>query len=211
MGFILNHAHIYFLTVTIAFAASETRAEEDYRLSDIYEPFFYQIQIDLSHEAFTEASNEFTGQVQLFFTLKSATDSITLHAHHDFIKINRIQLNGNEVASEDYSVNNVTDILRISTSSLASGSISNLLIEYTGVLSTSDNYGFYKSSYIDEDGNTRYLATTFFSPVYARRAFPCFDEPALKATYDFTFTLPSDLNIFFNTLPFYTSTNTTSG
>ena len=52
--------------------------------------------------------------------------------------------------------------------------------------------GFYRSSYKEKDGSTKYMATTQMEPTDARRAFPCFDEPALKATY--TVTLIADEN-----------------
>jgi len=53
--------------------------------------------------------------------------------------------------------------------------------------------GFYRSQYVDADGQPRYLATTQFEATDARRAFPCWDEPAIKATFQVTLVVPSDL------------------
>lgn len=53
--------------------------------------------------------------------------------------------------------------------------------------------GFYRSTYKNADGSTGILATTQMEPTDARRAFPCFDEPALKA--EFTITLIADKHL----------------
>lgn len=53
--------------------------------------------------------------------------------------------------------------------------------------------GFYRSTYKNADGSEGVLATTQMEPTDARRAFPCFDEPALKA--EFTITLVADKHL----------------
>lgn len=71
---------------------------------------------------------------------------------------------------------------------IAAGSDAQLKLTFTGILN--DNMaGFYRSSY-KENGETKYIASTQMEPTDARRAFPCFDEPALKAK--FTVTLVAD-------------------
>ena len=74
---------------------------------------------------------------------------------------------------------------------ISAGSKAQLTQKFTGYLNDK-MAGFYRSSYKDANGNTKYLATTQMEPTDARRAFPCFDEPALKAEY--TITLVADKN-----------------
>lgn len=62
--------------------------------------------------------------------------------------------------------------------------------------------GFYRSKYkpavepsnsVPTDGDSHLMFSTQFESCDARRAFPCFDEPNLKATFDFSIEIPEDL------------------
>ncbi len=46
--------------------------------------------------------------------------------------------------------------------------------------------GFYRSSFTDDAGVERFIATTQFEATDARRAFPCWDEPDCKAVFGIT-------------------------
>ncbi len=50
-------------------------------------------------------------------------------------------------------------------------------LAFEGVLND-ELAGFCRSTFEDEDGTTRTIATTQLEMTDARRAFPCFDEPA---------------------------------
>ncbi len=54
-------------------------------------------------------------------------------------------------------------------------------------------HGFYRSIYKDADGKEHVIASTQMEPADARRAFPCFDEPAFKATFGVTLIVDENL------------------
>ena len=53
--------------------------------------------------------------------------------------------------------------------------------------------GFYRSTFTADDGTVRTIACTQFESTHARRAFPCWDEPAHKASFAITLDVPADL------------------
>ncbi len=52
--------------------------------------------------------------------------------------------------------------------------------------------GPYLSYFTTDDGIERRLATTQFEATYARKCFPCWDEPAMKATFALSLTIDAD-------------------
>lgn len=68
-----------------------------------------------------------------------------------------------------------------------------LTLMYSGRI-LDDLAGFYRSAYTapgdDPATAKRHMLATQFSPTDARRAFPCADEPDLKATFDVTLAVP---------------------
>jgi cytosol alanyl aminopeptidase len=67
-------------------------------------------------------------------------------------------------------------------------------IAYSGDLQKNDVEGLFKQT----EGGDSYILTQF-EPTSARRAFPCFDEPALKTPWKVTLRVPEDLLAFANT------------
>ena len=52
---------------------------------------------------------------------------------------------------------------------------------------------------MNPEGETAYLATTQFEATDARRALPCWDEPAAKATFQVTLIVPEEMEAVSNT------------
>jgi len=66
-----------------------------------------------------------------------------------------------------------------------------LEIDYQGLINDK-MAGFYRSKYMHQ-GKTKYIAVTQFQESDARRAFPCLDHPACKATFDIILDIDKNL------------------
>jgi len=85
-----------------------------------------------------------------------------------------------------------TELARLALSDTAEPGAWTLHAHFTGELNDK-LVGFYRSTFSDDDGVSRTLACTQFESTHARRAFPCWDEPAFKATYAVTLVVAEDL------------------
>nr|CCM16321.1 Putative aminopeptidase-like protein,metallo-peptidase, Clan MA(E), Family M1 [Leishmania guyanensis] len=70
---------------------------------------------------------------------------------------------------------------------------------YTAAI-TDNLFAFYRSHYTYE-GVTSYVGATQMCPAEARRVFPCWDEPAIKATFALDITVPAKLQVWSNDAP----------
>ena len=119
--------------------------------------------------------------------VKEDTTSIALNTLEVDIHSTNISSGGNEVTSSPklaYNEDSHTTTISFDKS-IPAGSKARLTHTFSGTLNDK-MAGFYRSSYKDKQGNTKYIASTQMEPTDARRAFPCFDEPALKAEYTIT-------------------------
>ncbi|KAK4277320.1 hypothetical protein QN277_015335 [Acacia crassicarpa] len=71
-----------------------------------------------------------------------------------------------------------------------------LTIQFEGTLNDRMK-GFYRSKY-EHNGEQKNMAVTQFEPADARKCFPCWDEPACKATFKITLDVPSELTALSN-------------
>ncbi|XP_012252262.2 aminopeptidase N-like [Athalia rosae] len=156
-----------------------TKSTGELRLPKVTRPTDYKVKLnpDLENGKFT-----FTGEVEITLKVLEPTNDVTIHSKEQIIAENRTTLTNEENFSYDveHSYDIDKDFLSIHTNETLPIGTYVLTIHYTGNL-RDDMIGFYKSSYIDLEGNTVWIATSKFEPTHARYAFPCYDEPALKA------------------------------
>ncbi|EGC37760.1 hypothetical protein DICPUDRAFT_46283 [Dictyostelium purpureum] len=147
-------------------------------LPDNVKPVKYDVHLKPNLKDFV-----FSGEEQITLNIVKPTKSIVIHSIE--VEIASVEILGQKPSSiefnkeEEVAVFNFDQELPVTTNAVLS-------IKFTGILNDKLK-GFYRSQYI-VDGEERYIATTQFEATDCRRAFPCFDEPALKAVFNIKIT-----------------------
>lgn len=179
----------WLVTLGFLFLLSDwTSGAPGYRLPGNILPEHYILEI-ITHLGDPDFS--FAGNVWIKIRCIKPTNSVILHSNKlnitdDDVTLKEIENNEHVLRHSITSAKHVPEnefyILKLNET-LKSGKEYILHIPFTAQLNE-DLAGFYRSSYIDKATNeTRWLAVTQFESTDARRAFPCFDEPAMKAGF----------------------------
>ncbi|XP_071775463.1 aminopeptidase N isoform X2 [Centroberyx gerrardi] len=135
----------------------------------------------------------FTGESSVEFECVEETDLILIH----YNKLNFTLQDGHKARLTSVGGGVTAPSIKLSwlkvetqylvlqlNSKLMKGQRYHLHTKFWGELAD-DLGGFYRSEYM-ENGVKRVVATTQMQPTDARKAFPCFDEPAMKAIFHIT-------------------------
>ncbi|KAL2841267.1 peptidase family M1-domain-containing protein [Aspergillus pseudoustus] len=142
-------------------------------------PVHYDLTLEPNFETF-----KYDGTVVIDLQVVEDTTSVSLNSTEIDIHTATVSAQGSVVSSSpEISLNKDKQEATIKfADTIPAGSSAQLKLTFTGTLN--DNMaGFYRSSYKTSNGESKYIATTQMEPTDARRAFPCFDEPALKAKF----------------------------
>ncbi|KAI4903567.1 hypothetical protein NFI96_032912 [Prochilodus magdalenae] len=173
-----------------------TQLWEKYRLPSSLSPLYYNVTLWPRLTTFM-GIYLFTGESGVAFTCVNETDLILIHSHkllytwtRDGHRARLSGLGGAKAPAIKKTWLEVeTQYLVVQLSGkLQAGKTYWLYTEFRGELAD-DFVGLYRSEYV-ENGVKKIVATTRLEPTYARKAFPCFDEPAMKAVFHITLIHP---------------------
>jgi puromycin-sensitive aminopeptidase len=161
-------------------------SQDPYRLPTTVRPDHYTITLDPDL-----SGDGFHGSVSIDAEVVETTDVVVLNADGLIISSARIVIDGGDPVECAVEIDAETERAALHPGAeLAPGP---LAIELTFAGSYNEQLvGLYLSRFDDDNGVSRALATTQFEATHARKCFPCWDEPAFKATFQLTLVIDPD-------------------
>ncbi len=169
-----------------------TTTASRFRLPSTVRPEHYRVTLAPDLEAFT-----FEGSESINITVDEPVAEIVLNAAELDVSSAWLESPAGRLTADRISYDEENERVALGFPEQAPAGAATLHIEFTGVLNDQLR-GFYRSSYTSADGVERRLATTQFEATDARRALPCWDEPSVKASFEVTLIVPSELEAISN-------------
>ena len=138
-------------------------------------PVNYELMFEPDLKNFT-----FDGTESITAICKKSTNIISMNCAEIKIKSCNVVWNGDVIPSS-VKLDEKNEQLQIKLSNKIKNNVK-IDLTFQGILNDR-LLGFYRSQY-KQGGKTKHLATTQFEAADARRAFPCWDEPEAKATFE---------------------------
>ncbi len=168
----------------------------EWKLPTTIRPNLYTLTLEPDLDSFT-----FAGSETIAIELDEPATAIKMNSAEIAVQFAVLTLpNGSERQPESITFDEEKETVSFDFAEAVPAGPAKLAIEFTGELNDKLR-GFYRSSYTDVNGDQRWMATTQFESTDARRAFPCWDEPAVKAAFDITLIVPRELEAISNTEP----------
>jgi aminopeptidase N len=133
------------------------------------------------------AARTFTGTESVSLRFRAATDRIVFNTLN--LKLRSVRLDGHPVAS--VATDNAEQLTTVRLTAAAPAGMHQLTLSYSGVIETRPQ-GLFVQPYARTGGGQGVMLTTQMESTDARRMFPCWDEPAFRATFRLTATVPAD-------------------
>ncbi len=165
----------------------------DYRLPTTVVPSRYDVRLEPDLDAAS-----FAGEETIAVTVKEPVTEIVLNAAELVIRSVAIEGGDGTVVQGSASLDEPSERARLLFPAPIQPGEWRLRLRFTGTLNDR-LHGFYRSTYKDAAGASHAIAATQFEPTDARRGFPCWDEPALKAVFSVTLVTPERLVAVSNT------------
>lgn len=157
---------------------------DHYRLPSNVIPRHYRVRIAPDLE-----SETFSGSVSIDIDITAGTSEIQLNSEALAISDVTVSAAGAEPAAVEFSLDEELQRLVIVGDFAAGDAV--VSCSFSGAFDE-NLVGFYLSRFTAEDGTPGKLATTQFEATHARKAFPCWDEPMWKATFDIELLVDAD-------------------
>ena len=165
-----------------------------HRLPDTVQPERYRIELRPDLRRFT-----FRGEESVSIRVLQPVKTIELNALDLQVTQAALQAgNGPLVPAAKIELLKPAERLRLTFAKSIPKGTATLHLVFDGTLND-ELAGFYRSRYTMENGSEGYMAATQFESTDARRAFPCWDEPATKATFDLSLVVPDGMAAVSNT------------